>query len=175
VDAPTADDIKTWSRLDFQGDYDTSDDQLEVEVGRAVNYVWQVTGRPIDSTFPDPLVSIAQQAIQMRTEQLVLQAQEDYVETATDDLIQNFNAGSYSESRREPLRLTRGGSQAGMIPVNSWPSLNEMLWMLMTDDMQDYWRALFGQIIPAFEVSEVDWSLSDIPASYLPGWAAGGP
>lgn len=173
MDRPTVTDIKTWSRLDFGSlDEPFSDDDLAMELGRSCDYVTAVTGRIIDDTFPVPLVSICQEAVQMRVEQVTLQAQSDYLETVSDDQVQSFTAGSYSETRAEGSRSRARGSPQGYPMVTPMVALNERLWLLMTPEMQDYWRGiLMGLPIPSFAVSEVDWGNYD--GQYPYSWGVG--
>jgi hypothetical protein len=45
--------------------------------------------------------------------------------------------------------------------VNPWPLLNDLLWRAMTEDRKDDFREQWGQIVPAFAVTEVDWQAPD--------------
>lgn len=166
MDDVTVEDVKGWSRLDFEGlpePYD--DDQLEVLVARASDYVADVTGRTF-STLPANLETTAEEAIQKRTEQLAIQSQPDSVETATDELIQSFTAGSYSETKRSL------DEQHKAQLVNPWPALHDLLWRLMTDDKRDEWMEWFGVIRPTFETTEVDWSTMGEPWPDYTIWGA---
>lgn len=154
--APTTAEVVEWSRVDFADlDEPFEDTDLDVLVARASDYVIDVTGQTW-AAMPTGLESIAQQCVQMRVEQLAFQAQPDYVETGADDLIANFSAGSYSETRRDQ----KGGSPQGIFPaVNAWPALNSLLWQMMTEDKRDYWLEVLNIANrPAFEVTEVDWA-----------------
>lgn len=93
----------------------------------------------------------------------MFRAQEDYQETANDDVIASFSAGPYSETRYDPNR--RGESRS----LNSNPALAELLWILLlttvafpdpaVDGMYDMWRSLLGGVnAPAFEITQVDWA-----------------
>jgi hypothetical protein len=158
---PDVNTVKAISKVDFESLEQSFDDpQLAVVVGQANAYISQVTGRQFAS-MPLGLEPIATQAVVLRTEQIALRAQEDYVETANDDVISSFSAGSYSEQRVDQAKKNR--------PLNTNPALNELLWMLLSpypgypdpnvDAMYDYWLGLLnGEHAPAFEVSEVDWS-----------------
>lgn len=165
MDRPAVTDVKTWSRLDFSSlDEPFTDTDLENVVTRACDYIESVTGRRIDATFPVPLTSICQECVQLRTEQVVLQAQTDYLETVADDQIQSFSAGGYQETRVLGASRARTGRQppTGYPPVTPLVALNERLFLLMTEDMRDYWRSiLMGTPIPAFEVTEADWGNYD--------------
>src|SRR5437764_676041 len=156
MNAPTAADIREWSRVDFADpdlDYPepsgSDPDPLQPVVDRATSYVSFVTGRTYDGTVPGLLVPLMNQAAQMRTEQIAQQLKADTVETAGDiDLIGSFSAGGYSETRHDPDR--RGEQRA----LNPWPALADLLWLLMTllpgevnaavDQMRDYWRYILG-------------------------------
>lgn len=157
MDTPDVEAITTWSKVPFDSlDQPFSDDDLEVALARSIGYIQFVTGRMLDDSMPAEFEALAQQATQMRVEQLAYQAQPDYTETGTDDQVANFSAGNYSETRRSPG--DRAKAEPGRIPpINSWPALNELLWMLCTPDKQNYWQEQFAEGIPAFEVTEMDW------------------
>lgn len=151
--APVADDIRQWSKVDFDALTYADDADLQRILDQSISYIWFVTGRKPDDTCPVELEALMNQALQMRTEQVANQAQQDYVETGSDSLTQSFTAGSYSEMRHDP---TRRGETA---LVNPWLDLSEILWMLMTDDKYDYWRSRLSNInAPAWEITQVDWS-----------------
>ena len=138
---PTVDDLKTWSRVDFGSlDAPYTDDDLQVRIDRACSYLFAYTGRPMDTTMPPPLVNIAEEAVQLRVEQMCFQEQPDYVETGNDDLIQSFTAGNYSESRHEPGRQRYAGATTGIPEMNPNGILNRDMWLLCTPEMQEYWR-----------------------------------
>lgn len=132
---------------------------LQRVVDRAVGYVVTVTGQDITAPILPPSLSEAlfaslfDQAVQMRTEQVVLQGRKGHLSSAaSNSVISSFSAGSYSESHRDPTR--RGEEKS----INLWPDLDELLWLLMTPDKQDYWRAfLAGQGAPDFVVQQMDW------------------
>jgi hypothetical protein len=154
VIAPTVDDIRTWSKVDFAGiDYAVdSPDPLQILVDRAADYVADVTGRPLGS-MPVEYVTTANEAIQLRVEQLAFKSQEDQVETVSDfDVIQSFGAGSYNESRRDMKEV----AEAKLINPN--PHLHDLLWRMTTADKKDEWWERWGMTPPAFEVTEVDWT-----------------
>lgn len=182
MQAPDLADLKQWSKVDWDELDFGVDDQLQTLLDRAIKYVCAVTGRTFDddpsigAEIPDPLIETGNEAVQMRAEQLGFQGQEDYIETGSDDEIQSFSAGSYSETRKTPTRLTRGGSEAGLLPVNQWDALNQRLWLLMTPEMEDFWREKFGQMPPSFATTEVDWEASDMypPITIGPPWYGNG-
>lgn len=156
--APTAADVRTWSRIDFDSlGYASGDpDGLEFLVERAAQYVTWATGRDW-SSMPSELRKIAEEAVQLVTETLAYQSQEDIVETAADFmLISSFSAGSYSETRRSMAEM----KNSGMIHAN--PLIHGLLWSLLTDDKRDDWLSwMTGQNAPAFAVTEVNWSQGD--------------
>jgi len=155
MDIPTADDIRLWSRVDFDEQEYTADSDLDREIGRAAGYLLFVTGRPYDS-MPVEFVALVQQATQMRVEQQILGDTADQAETAADELVQSFSAGAYTEARRG-YGDYKAANEA--LLVNKWPALNDLLWMLMTDAKRAYWRShLSGVTTPAWGVVEVDWS-----------------
>jgi hypothetical protein len=139
-------------------------DPLDEVVLDATAYVATVTGRYWDGTpiptlasgaFPVLLTAgeehLYAQAVRMRTVQVAYQEQGDYGESASDDVVTSFSAGSYSETRESK----RGESKA----LNTWPALNSLLWLLMTTDQYDYWMGLVtGVAAPATLVTETDWS-----------------
>lgn len=169
MDRPTGADLQEWSKLDF-AELEYSDDAaLDMLVEQACVYVEHVTGRGLSSPpvgsvggvklveMPDDLVALAQQAVRMRTEQVALQAQPDYVETAADDLVSSFSAGAYSETRRDAPRKDAKR-------MNSWAALQEILLLLCTPDRYDFWLAwMDGVHAPAFAVSEVAWGYPSSP------------
>lgn len=171
--APTPDEIFEKSKLKWRKLGYPSATDIEEQVAQALAYVSIVTGRYFDpaSTYlplmanyleapvalnstGEALYLLAKQAVRMRTEQIVMQEQAAYIDTITDDAIQSFSAGPYSETRRDPTR--RGEQKA----LNTWGGLNELLWLLMTGERYDYWVSnLTGTHTPDFVVEEVDWSL----------------
>jgi hypothetical protein len=174
---PTVADITSWSRVNFAGlDNPYTDVDLGRMIARACGYLQAITGRPIDDTMPPNLVTIAQDAVQLRVEQEAMQSQEDYVDTLNDDAIQSFTAGNYSETRKEPGRLRYTGATTGIPDINPNAALNMDMWLLMTPDMQEYWRYVIqGTGAVAFEVTEADWANYDglYPYSFGVGMARG--
>ena len=182
---PTVQDIKAWSRLDFaELDEPFSDADLRIRLDRAVAYLEAMTGRTFDATMPPYLVPIAQEAVQLRVEQMAWQEQPDYQETANDDQIQSFSAGGYSETRR--VIRTYAGAEHGLPEMNPNAWLNRDIWLLCTEAMRTYWvETLMGAAmaaqIPSFAVTEADWgnygglypSGFRTAMSDLPGWGLG--
>jgi hypothetical protein len=185
MDRPDATRVREISQVDFDGrgfpaPEGADPDPLQLTVERACAYVEFITARVLDGSMPAMLDPIAEQAVQMRTEQIMFQTSDENAEVAGDfDLIGSFSAGSYSETRRDFMR------QQGQIkPLNPWPALNDLLWMMLSlvpgeanavvEARADYWRALDGPMPPAWEVVEVDWSPPGLSSGRLPGWMAPG-
>jgi hypothetical protein len=186
MDRPDASRVREISQVDFDGrgfptPEGTDSDPLQLYVDRACAYVEFITARPLDATCPAMLEPIAEQAVQMRTEQIMFQTSDDSAETAGDfDLIASFGAGTYNETRRDATT-----AQGQVKPLNPWPALNDLLWMLLTlvpgeanavvEARADYWRGLAGPVPPAWEIIEVDWSGGlGLSSGRLPGWMAPG-
>lgn len=167
--APTASDIIGASKLDFPEKGYADATELQPVVDQAVDWLAYVTSRRYSDaqtdSFPE-VKSAMDLAVRMRTEQLVLTAQPEILETAADfDLIASFSAGLYSETRRG---IGEAVSKGGKGALNPWPALNDLLWMLLglfpgetndnVLDRYDYWMALLmGQNAPSWQVVEVDW------------------
>lgn len=165
MDLPTADDVQAWSEVDFAAlGYDDND--MDRMVARAIAYVEQWTWRIPLTDVPDGLVPIAQQAVQLRVEQLAVTGTESATtQQTTDDGIQSFTVPGYSETR-----FDRGSSSSSSKAMrNEWDALWELLWLLMTPEAREAWIAQSSGEnvdIPAFDVTEVDWSRTgwgDVP------------
>lgn len=181
--APTSDDIYAMSKAKWRQLGITASTDLDNYVLQATAYVIEMTGRYF-SDWPAPVYEedggaaldiygfamsagaalpisgtpvkapLMIQAVRMRTEQLVFQAQEGYLDTVTDDAIQSFSAGPYSETRGDASR--RGEEKT----LNAWRGLNDLLWTLMTEDRYSFWLSFItGAHTPAFAVEEVAWDL----------------
>jgi len=151
---PTVEQIREWSKQDFAGLGYSDDDDLQVLIDRASADLQRITGRTweglITSTTLQP---IAEQALQGMVEAMAYRNSEDYLETLGDfDLISSFSVGGYSEQRRSPEEAKKARL------LHSWPWVSELLYGLLTDEQRDFWDAFFGDTVPAFEVTEVDWS-----------------
>ena len=168
---PTAAEIREWSRLDFAAEgYPDDEGPLGLQervVDPAASWIWYVTARshsdPQTDQFPQ-VEDMLDAAVRMRSEQIVLQARTDQLETSADiDMIASFSAGLYSETRR-------GVNDTAKPPrmLNPWPPLNDLLWLLLglfpgenndlVGDRYDYWLALLmGTNAPAWQTVEVDW------------------
>lgn len=171
--APTAAAVRGWSRIDFGALGYGDNAKLGVLVARANTWLETITGLTF-AGMPTAFEPLAEQAIQMLVEQMAYQSQEDIIETAADfHLIASFSAGDYSETRRGMDELRKSGM------LNSDPAIHMLLWRLLTPDKQDEWLGwINGTDLPAFEVTEVDWSagygqgyesLDNPPRYYTPG------
>lgn len=149
----TLDQLKQWSVSIGELASPLTDEQLQVLLDRATQYVRFVTGRTVEDC-PADLLALLEQCVQMRVEQTAQQQATDYVETGADfDQIASFSAGDYSETRRG-----QGEPKAGRpAQVNSWPALNSALRMVMTDEKIDYWDDQLGEGAPHYAVTEVEW------------------
>jgi len=154
-----------WLKLGIESPSDLDD----IVVGSAA-YLVTMTGRywsdwPPPTTFVGEILTdrpemipLALVAHRLRTEQIVVQSQPGYTDTAGDDLIQTMSVGGYSETRRDTATL-RGGRQAQKPLMNTHPGLNALIEALQTEDRFEFWLwRLGGQMPPAFQVEEVDWS-----------------
>lgn len=147
MNAPTASEVEGWSQVNWG----RLGADLEVLVPRANAYIEYVTGQTW-AAMPTNLEKLAQQAAQMRTEQIGIQGRHGHAESAAEnEVVQSFSAGLYSESRRDTRSVVSK-------VVNTWPSLDELLWMLMTDDRRAYWLGwISGETVPDWGVVEVNW------------------
>ena len=144
-------DLKAASQVDWEelgypvtGSPDSS---LDLEIGRALGYLVWVTGR--DYTNEDDLATgsheetMFNQCLQLRVEQQIFQRQNDYQSDFHND-VNEISVTGYSENRvsykeRRPFRH-----------VNPHRELDELLWMLMTDEKKEYWFSwMKGMVSPA--------------------------
>lgn len=171
---PDATLIRARSKVDFVQLGYPEDVDLQIVVDQASAYITAITARRWD-TMPPVLEPIAAQALQIRTEQIAFQAQEEYQEDANDDVIGSLSAGGFSQTKHDPNR--RGESKS----LNPNPSLERLLWMLLhttpltadplVDEMYDFWRSQLGGVnAPAFAVTEVDWSGSRSLPDFYSQW-----
>lgn len=174
METPTAEDVRARSRIDFSAyvapePYDVDTDPLTPLVAEAVAYVEQLTCRVPLSDVPDNLAPLAQQAVRMRVEQLVFSETPDTIETAVDDDVQSFTAGSYSETRRDRQGFIKSGA------LNGWGALDRVLWLLMTQECRDAWVAQQqGGGVAWFDTTEIDYDGTDWEVD--PAWEmTGGP
>lgn len=169
--APTTDDVRAWSDLDFArfgyGTDARGETRLALQLARAEAYLTYITSRTYAQAQTDQFALAKltmDQVVQMRTEQLIMVMAADQIETAGDiDLIASFGAGAYNETRRDTTTRPASGKN-----LNPWPALDSLLWMLLGlfpgEDNEgvlnqfDYWRFLLtGQTAPAWQAVEVDW------------------
>jgi len=151
MNAPTVNEVNAWSLVEFASLPAPVDNTLlAVYVARANDYVILISGQ-VFAGMPAGLVTLAQECVQMRTEQLAYQAQPDQIDTRTDDAIASFGVDGYNESRRG---LNEADKER---MVNPWQGLHDRLWRLMTDEKRDEWRERWAGTSPAFAVSEVAW------------------
>lgn len=141
------------TRLGVATGQDNADDLLQTLLDRAAAFVEIVTGQPASDkdadvvqpsmstgpsdVTPGTMKALIGQAVQMRTEQELFQAQNGYIDDASDDVIQTLSVGSFSQTHRTPRK---GGERL----INSWESLGDLLWLLMTADRYDYWIVVMG-------------------------------
>lgn len=152
MDAPTAKEIREWSRVDFDDlDFPEPEDEDPDPLNRLVNrgnlWLQRTTGRIFSSLkVPEAaeegeseeefaerkveaewLISSMQLASQMLTEYMAFLAQPEHAETASDfNQIQSFSAASYSETRRSPNARSRS--------IHPWSDLADLLYDLLTDE-----------------------------------------
>lgn len=151
MNAPTVNDVKAWSLVEFnQLPAPVDDTLLAVLVARANDYVVLTSGRGF-ADMPSQFVTLAQECVQMRAEQLAYQAQPDQIDTRTDDAIASFGTDGYNESRRGLNEADKDRM------VNPWHGLHDRLWRLMTEEKRDEWRERWQGMTPAYDVSEVAW------------------
>jgi hypothetical protein len=174
VNAPTVTDFRNWTQLNLARYGFTTDEKVAVTLSRAIAYVMFMSGQKLDALDPsitptgrvEDLEPLMQQTIQMRTEQIILQGRPGHVTSAADnEVIQSFTAGSYSESRRDPQR--RGEQRS----LNTWPALDELLWMIMTPERFSYWYGVVtGTPIASFAVEEIDWEHTGGSLTFWEPW-----
>ena len=172
---PTAADVRAWSNVNFDwaelGYEEGTPDPLAKPVEWALGWLQTVTGQQFDSTMTDVnLVAMAEQATLLKTQQIAFEQQQDFQETATDDVVASFSAGSYSETHVDPIKRSM------VRTLNQNPALARLLWGLMTPGMVDYWTALLtGKDVPASATAEIDWGEWYGPYEPVPGaWGAPG-
>lgn len=151
--APTATEVRGWSKLNFAELGFADDPSLGRLVAVATATLLKITGLKL-ADVPEEQKPLVEMAVQGLTEQLAYQAQESNLETLSDfDLIKSFSVGPYSETRRDAEDAAKARK------LNAWPWLSDLLWGLLTPDQYDYWIAFFGgDAPPAFSVTEMDWS-----------------
>lgn len=151
MDVPSVEDIQAQTELAALKT--ASPEKATLNVGIAASSFTKITGQEL-ATVAAADVPLVTYAIRGLAEMVTLQSAPEYLDTLADfDLIQSFNAGPYSETRRNPADAVKARL------LVAWPWLSELLWGLLTPDKYDYWIQFFsGQNAPAFEITEVDWS-----------------
>jgi hypothetical protein len=148
------------------------DDLLQTELDRAATYVEIVTGQPATDTdapliapsmaTPENPVSdvvlrtLIGQAVQMRCEQVLFQAQNGYVDDATDDVIASLSVGGFSQTK---VDSSRRGEQRSL---NSWRALADLLWLIMTYERYLYWIVVIGGAAGAGAQMPPSWSYENM-------------
>ena len=152
MDAPTVEEIRALSNVDFEGVGVDDDSQLETLLTAAQSLLTAITGQTV-AEMPDEFVPMANLAIRGFTEQLAYQGSAEYLETLSDfDLIQSFSAGPYSETRRSAEDAMKARK------LNAWPWLSDLLWLMLTDEKREFWEDYFSdENAPAWAVTEVEW------------------
>lgn len=155
--APTAEEIREWSQVDFDSLGYGEDPALQRLVNVALAVFTRWTGQSWSGdTYSDiaPATgteALAVDAIQTLTEIAAYRKQADRAETFGDfDLLSSFSAGGYSESRRSGKDLREV----------SLSQMEAMLWPLMTAAKQEEWKEMISGInAPAFEVTSEDFGI----------------
>lgn len=174
---PTTDDFRNWTQLKLAQLGYGEDTKLQPVLDRAIGYVLYVSGQKLDAldTSLSPTAAVEDmepligQAIQMRAEQVILQGRPGHVGSAADnEVVSSISVGSYSESRRAPGFSRSGVSERS---INTWPALEEILWMVMTPERYGYWWAFTsGKAIPDFWVEEMAWVGGGSALSWFEPW-----
>lgn len=170
MEAPTSEQVRTWSQVDFGSlGYPQNDpDPLDELIARSEAFFGEITGLGFDPVTDSALVAVpdrqapmVRQAVQRMVEMLAVQSQPDIIDTLGDFmLLSSFSAGNYSESRRSLSEIEKNQ----MLVAD--PTLNGLLWVLMTPDKQAFWYAWLNDInAPAWDVQEVWWG-----APHIVGW-----
>lgn len=169
------------SRLGIAAGQDNAEEFLQTEIERAAAYVEIVTGQPATSadmpvlatnveggtSLTDGAVAtMIRQAIQMRTEQVTFQAQNAYVDDATDDVIGSLSVGGYSQSKSDPAR--RGEQRQ----LNSWQALSNVLWLLMTPERY-WWWVVFLSGDPHLMIGPSYSFENTLQPGWIDGWGYG--
>lgn len=184
MDALTAAEVReTMQIADFAFMGLITEERLQSYTDDAVEEVCWLTGWTM-AVVPTTLERTMTRTIGLMTVFLAGRENLDVLETAGDfDLLSNFSAGAYHETRHEPMRPTRGTAQATAI-LNPWPPLADMLWLLMlpnpdgsanpaVDARREYWTMMMGgPIAPYWDVQEVNWS-GDMLVDWYAPWQRG--
>lgn len=175
-------------------------DPLDGFAASAIGYVEATTGRVIDPTLPNvqpvndwqievlsggfpnidtygvdlDLGIVGWRATILRAVQEVVQESAAYMTTVVaQDYLESFKAGSYAEKRRDTQTILRSRGSVSNPLINTWPQLSDLLWLLLTADMFDYWMMRLGTPVPAAVFVEKDFRDQwDAPGS-IPGGLPG--
>lgn len=152
-----------------------ADEFLQTEIDRAAVYVEFVTGQPATDSeaavldtmagtvSPGATQTLIGQAIQMRTEQVLFQSQNSYLDDASDDVVSSFSVGGYSQSKNDSAR--RGEEKQ----LNSWQSFANVLWLLMTPDRYYFWE-MFLSSDPTAGIPGTYSFENTIQPEWVDGW-----
>jgi hypothetical protein len=125
---------------------------LQELVDRAESQFFRITGQTLSQIDPSdaPLV---RRVIQGLTEQQAMQGAEDQLETLADfDLLTSFNAGQYSEVRRDPGMMFKARM------LNAVPWISDALWSFLTPQQYDFYISFFtGNNVPAWTSTDIFW------------------
>jgi len=193
------------ARLGYPPPTGSNPDPMDSFCASAVGYVEATTGRVIDSTLPNEqaptnwaeevflgfvagsdtygsdldLGIVGWRAVILRAVQEAVHESSQYITAVvSQDYLQAFKAGSYSETRRDPETVLRSRGSVSNPPINPWRELSDLLWLLLTADMFDYWQLRLGHPMPAAVFVEQDfrdtWSSPSSMPGPLPGFGAPG-
>lgn len=142
MDAPTGGMVREWAtnnigsgfdfaRFGYPEPEDEGIDQLDRIVRSASAWVAAMTGRLLNESLTDPdLVALAQDAVLMRTQQILVGrgTTKAVRDALAGSQIKSMRAGDYSETRRDPIDSRRGGQ------INPWLELSDAILALATPD-----------------------------------------
>jgi hypothetical protein len=165
MDAPTTSDIQALTRLEALKAADAA--EADPVVAQARSEVRRFTGLSWANVTDSDDAENVKRAVRGMAELLWIQQSPETLETMADfDLVKSFSAGSYSETRRD----AEDAMKAKLLVA--WPWLSSLLWGLMTPEKKDEFLEQFGDVAPAWSVSEMDWgAYEDVPrpGAVLPG------
>jgi hypothetical protein len=131
---------------------------LEEEIAVAWAYVEEKTGRDLDTlTDGTNLASLARRAVKLRVVQQAIQGQGSFITREIDRQIKSFSVPGYSETRESGSTLDLRNFPNGYF--NEWPILNDLLWLLATDEKRDEAQASTDdEDPPASAITAVGWT-----------------
>lgn len=164
ANVPTAEELRADTRIDWVGlglpipADPLVPDPLSAEIAIAEAYVEEKTGRDVETLSPTSnLGIIAKRAITLRVIQQAVQGRGSFITHEIDRQIISFAVPGYSETRASGSSTTGKGYPAGLF--NDWPILNDLLWVLATQEKRDEALALFyGEQPPASAIVAVGWT-----------------